>query len=211
MKNLKNMKGITLIALVVTIIILLILAGVSINFIFGNEGIFSKTQSAVERYQNAQEEESVILGKYEEKIDSARETITISEEDLSKLIDKKTKGTTLYENKAGFADSGNFNISEDIDSYSSFIIQYGADQGVGNEGYKYMQIYGNNQTILLDISYNGINGSTRYIRTLTRKLVIPQTGKTFSLSDGYNTQFVGTSCEIYQDNEIRIYKIIGIK
>ena len=37
-----NQKGITLIALVVTIVVLLILAGVSINALFGNNGIISR-------------------------------------------------------------------------------------------------------------------------------------------------------------------------
>ena len=36
----KNEKGITLIALVVTIIVLLILAGITINLLFSNGGIF---------------------------------------------------------------------------------------------------------------------------------------------------------------------------
>ena len=37
-------KGITLIALVVTIVVLLILAGVSINALFGNNGIIEKAK-----------------------------------------------------------------------------------------------------------------------------------------------------------------------
>ena len=36
----KNKKGITLISLVVTIIILLILAGVTLNMVLSNNGIF---------------------------------------------------------------------------------------------------------------------------------------------------------------------------
>lgn len=39
-------RGITLIALVVTIVVLLILAGVSINALFGNNGIISRAQDA---------------------------------------------------------------------------------------------------------------------------------------------------------------------
>lgn len=39
-----NQKGITLIALVVTIVVLLILAGVSINALFGNNGIISRAK-----------------------------------------------------------------------------------------------------------------------------------------------------------------------
>lgn len=57
MKNLKNVEenahvcpkqtGITLLALVVTIVILLILAGVSLNFVAGNNGILQRATTAV--------------------------------------------------------------------------------------------------------------------------------------------------------------------
>ena len=40
----KQVKGITLIALVVTIIVLLILAGISINFVFGENGLIGRAQ-----------------------------------------------------------------------------------------------------------------------------------------------------------------------
>ena len=55
-------------ALVITIIVLLILAGVSINFIFGADGIFTKSQYAVEKYQNAQEEEQKIINSVNNSI-----------------------------------------------------------------------------------------------------------------------------------------------
>ncbi len=42
MKTKKNQKGITLIALVITIIVLLILAGISINTLFGTNGLLRK-------------------------------------------------------------------------------------------------------------------------------------------------------------------------
>ena len=43
----KEMKGITLVALVVTIVVLLILAGVSINLIIRDGGIFSLTNKEI--------------------------------------------------------------------------------------------------------------------------------------------------------------------
>ena len=46
MRNLKEQKGITLVALVVTIIVLLILAGVTILYILGDDGIFGTAQRA---------------------------------------------------------------------------------------------------------------------------------------------------------------------
>ena len=61
----KQSKGITLVALVITIIVLLILAGVSINFMFGNEGIIGKAQSAVDMYKNAADDEKQLLAEVE--------------------------------------------------------------------------------------------------------------------------------------------------
>ena len=47
MKNVeKRENGITLVALVVTIVVLLILAGITINYIIGDNSIFSKTSEA---------------------------------------------------------------------------------------------------------------------------------------------------------------------
>ena len=81
----KQKNGITLVALVITIIVLLVLAGVSINFMFGQEGIFTKSQYAVEKYKNAQEEENIIIGKLQEEIKSDRETVTLTTEEYIKF------------------------------------------------------------------------------------------------------------------------------
>ncbi len=43
-------QGITLIALVVTIVVLLILAGITINMLFSNGGIFKTAQVISDRY-----------------------------------------------------------------------------------------------------------------------------------------------------------------
>ena len=64
----KQKSGITLIVLVVTIIVLVILAGVSINFIFGADGIFTKSQYAVNKYKNAQEDEQEMLNQVQNYI-----------------------------------------------------------------------------------------------------------------------------------------------
>ncbi len=49
--DIKKEKGITLTALVITIIILLILAGAAINLTIGNDGIFTRTIEATDRYK----------------------------------------------------------------------------------------------------------------------------------------------------------------
>ena len=45
-RKFKNKKGITLVALVVTIVVLLILAGVSLNLLIGNNGVFTRAKQA---------------------------------------------------------------------------------------------------------------------------------------------------------------------
>ena len=72
----KQEKGITLIALVVTIVVLLILAGVSINAVFGQDGIIEKAKDA----QN--------------KMDQATQNDLDSIDGLSNWIDSQINGTT---------------------------------------------------------------------------------------------------------------------
>ena len=87
---LKKEKGITLIALVVTIVILLVLAGVSINLVFENNGIITKSKEAriVTRADNAEDE--VELWKNNNYIAKNSNESSESKEDmLQRLIDKK--------------------------------------------------------------------------------------------------------------------------
>ena len=75
-RNYLKEKGITLIALVVTIVVLLILAGVSINAVFGQDGIIQKAKDA----QN--------------KMDQATQNDLDSINELNNWIDGKINGTT---------------------------------------------------------------------------------------------------------------------
>ena len=74
---LKQKKGITLIALIITIIILIILAGVSINVLFGSEGIVTKAKNAKENYKIAQLEEGLQLVKSTVQMDEEKLDITV--------------------------------------------------------------------------------------------------------------------------------------
>lgn len=58
-KKLKSNKGITLIALIATIIILLILAGISISYLLGHNGLFSFVNSTEESTSIAEEREQL--------------------------------------------------------------------------------------------------------------------------------------------------------
>lgn len=61
----KKEKGITLVALVVTIVVLLILAGVSLSLVISNQGILTRSKSAVTNYTNAAAEEKAGLQNVE--------------------------------------------------------------------------------------------------------------------------------------------------
>ena len=61
----KQVQGITLIALVVTIIVLLILAGIALNLTIGQNGIFSRAQTAANTWRNAESNEQLAMGELE--------------------------------------------------------------------------------------------------------------------------------------------------
>lgn len=75
MKNKIELKkeqnsGITLIALIVTIIALLILAGITITFVFGENGIFTQAQKAAEQTNEAiRREEELYIKGFEDWVD----------------------------------------------------------------------------------------------------------------------------------------------
>ena len=78
-KNKKNNlgeKGITLIALVVTIVVLLILAGVSINALFGNNGIIEKAKEAQNAMTVATEKDQISLALTEWELTNKTEKTT---------------------------------------------------------------------------------------------------------------------------------------
>ena len=68
MKN-KKERGITLIALVVTIIVLIILAGISINLIFGTNGIINKAKLSKTLTEQASLNEQIALGEIDKELE----------------------------------------------------------------------------------------------------------------------------------------------
>lgn len=130
----KKNKGITLIALIVTIIILLILAGVSIAFLTGENGILNKAKIAKEESNAADIEEQNRLGSYNDMVDeytTRSGTVTLSEEQynsiLSRLSTLETQKTQklLWEGSAQAAGTYTFtDATEDISNYKYIIIEY---------------------------------------------------------------------------------------
>ncbi len=68
-ENKKLNQGITLIALVITIVVLIILAGVSINLVLGENGLFNRAKQAVEEYKQAAIDEQKMTNDLEEGIE----------------------------------------------------------------------------------------------------------------------------------------------
>ena len=66
----KNEIGITLIALVVTIVVLLILAGITINLLFSNGGIFKTAEDAADAWNEATIKEQASLENITDQIDN---------------------------------------------------------------------------------------------------------------------------------------------
>ena len=71
MEKTKTQKGITLIALIITIVVLVILAAVAIGAI-KNDGLISRAQTGKNVWDEAQKNESTILGEYESEIAGGR-------------------------------------------------------------------------------------------------------------------------------------------
>ncbi|MCI8352337.1 MAG: hypothetical protein HFJ58_01755 [Clostridia bacterium] len=91
MKKLKQNKGITLIALIVTIIILLILAGVTINILIGDNGLFNTAKIAGESYEEAGAREKLEAVLVELQADK----ITKLEYNEKDYIDNKLKENNM--------------------------------------------------------------------------------------------------------------------
>ena len=112
--KIKQEKGITLIALVVTIVVLLILAGVSVNALFGNNGIIEKAKEAQNKMdkatENDQKEINELTNWLDNQVNGTTGGGTTGEDDnpsttpkISRLIgtvvDKNTKAEDAYGNK----------------------------------------------------------------------------------------------------------------
>ena len=69
-RNYSNQTGITLIALVVTIVVLLILAGVSLNAVFGQDGIIQKAKDAQNKMDQAVENDQKGINELSNWLDS---------------------------------------------------------------------------------------------------------------------------------------------
>lgn len=94
MKN-KTQKGITLIALVVTIIVLIILAGISVNLLFGDNGILNVAKKAKDEHEISEAKESLEIKIQELLIDE------LGNKDLNQLDGISINGYTTQVGNLG--------------------------------------------------------------------------------------------------------------
>ena len=87
----KSNFGITLIALIITIIVLLILAGVTLNMVMGENGIFGKANNAKNKTEVAQYEEELRMCVLELQTDAAANGETFNMETIKNKFVEKVK------------------------------------------------------------------------------------------------------------------------
>ena len=99
-RNYLKQNGITLIALVVTIVVLLILAGVSINAVFGQDGIIQKAKEAQNRMDEATENDLEEIDELNNWIDEQMgKALNISDLVGKEAVTKNRKAEDAYGNK----------------------------------------------------------------------------------------------------------------
>ena len=91
LQALKSNLGITLIALIITIIVLLILAGVTLNMVMGDSGIFNKANQAKNKTEVAQYEEELRMCVLELQADEATKGTTFGIDTIRKNLVEKVK------------------------------------------------------------------------------------------------------------------------
>ena len=108
-RNYLRENGITLIALVVTIVVLLILAGVSVNALFGNNGIIEKAKEAQNKMDKATENDQKEINELTNWLDNqvkgttggddGQTTVSKISTLVGTVVDKNTKAEDAYGNK----------------------------------------------------------------------------------------------------------------
>ncbi len=100
-RKMKGKRGITLIALVVTIVVLLILAGITINMLFSNGGIFKTAQDAANAWNEATINEQESLNNLAEQIENLVNGQTGGENEKPEEIVDITTVTDIVQKEQG--------------------------------------------------------------------------------------------------------------
>ena len=189
-KNFKNTKGITLVALVITIIILVILARISIQAITNN-GVSEKAKLAKEKQDNAEIEEGITLGEYENTINKyvqSNRDIKLDEYTGTSSIASSNdikRGYYAY-NSDGNVIEGNFlNYIEETQSIQVSVPGWNSSTAGGISEYEINMNFPNSIIAIKDLN---ISISTLAVRSLNFE------GNTIKikLEDSYYLSYGGT-------------------
>lgn len=189
-KNFKNTRGITLVALVITIIILVILAGISIQAITNN-GVSEKAKLAKEKQDNAEIEEGITLGEYENTINKyvqSNRDIKLDEYTGTSSIASSNdikRGYYAY-NSDGNVIEGNFlNYIEETQSIQVSVPGWNSSTAGGISEYEINMNFPNSIIAIKDLN---ISISTLAVRSLNFE------GNTIKikLEDSYYLSYGGT-------------------
>ena len=129
----KKQEGITLIALVITIIILIILAGITINAIFGENGLILRAREAAFKTEAGSIKEQVEMAKIQIG-SNGKVSISINTTDLESIIPANQKAKYYYTvgNKLGIGNKklGYYNVSQSEGGFSSIEKQWLEEIGI---------------------------------------------------------------------------------
>ena len=198
-------SAITLVALVITIIVLLILAGVTLNMVMGENGIFNKANQAKNKTEVAQYEEELRMCVLEIQADEATKPTTFGMETIRENLVQKVKELENTEEIEITTPEGNATIEGTYKGYEYTIDEkYVAHIGNKSTGISLTTSLepsgwtNKNVTATIKIkSNNGINkvepnegiknGSNEYVITKTN--IAENTSFKYTVTDGQgNTQ-----------------------
>lgn len=112
-KNIQE-RGITLIALIVTIVVLLILTGITLNMLFGNNGVIKMAKKSIEDYKNSKKEEDrELLSVFDKEFASYNGMLQVVDGELLNQYNEKIQlrglvGTALSKYSKHYKDSQGF-------------------------------------------------------------------------------------------------------
>ena len=197
-------SAITLIALIITIIVLLILAGVTLNMVMGDSGIFSKANQAKNKTEVAQYEEELRMCVLEIQADEATNGTTFGIDTIRKNLVEKVKELENIEEIEITSPEGNATIEGTYKGYEykideKYVVHIG-DKATGIILTTSLEPKGwTNQNVTATItikSNNGINkvepdegskNGNEYI--ITKENIAENTSFKYTVTDGQgNTQ-----------------------
>ncbi len=202
MKKMKilNEQGVTLVALVVTIVIMLILAGVALNATLGDNGLFKMARRSVEKYENAEQEESKRLETLERDLNK----MTINPKDY---IGSFVTGYTPEEKTCTISASTS---GVPVEKYGTNGIKSNGDQEFTTEGMQW-RIWDYDGTTLTIISSKptttalylsdatGYNNGVYAINEIARKCYTQQVLKNITVRNLRRTDIQKVSTYYYTD------------